>query len=71
MPQKIRVVSSVAGWQKLFYDYKLDDLWLSHYAVGDGSASYDLPLERWIGIFHYDYATGAFTRGQYSRRGYD
>lgn len=66
--QTVRAVSSGTGYQELNFNYTTGELSVSPYQDTSTSVPRFFPFAEWTGVFHYDYAAGAFTQALYTRQ---
>lgn len=63
--QTISVVAAGGYYQELIYNYTTGAVEITAPINFDADILYTLPTEQWVGIFHYDYAAGAYTEAVY------
>ncbi len=66
--QKVRVVAAGTWYQELFFNYTTQALFVGPVTNQNGSFGYPHPTDQWMGIFHYDYATGSFNQAIYIKK---
>lgn len=65
--QRVRVVGG-SGYQELYYNYATQETWTTPYTYDSGTVPLPVPADSWVGVYHYDYASGRFTQGVYTGR---
>lgn len=64
--QKIRIEAEGGGHQELVYNYTTSEMSVTPYSEEDGHADILMEPGEWVGVFHYDYASGRFNQVTYS-----
>lgn len=65
--QHLRVAGN-GGFQTLYYRYSNGQTWVSPWQPAPGTVSYPPVGSEFIGLYHYDYTAGRFSRGLYQMK---